>query len=317
MDAFQQRFAFHADRPLLGAFAVAACLAGGTATQNHAGIPRGVDGIRFAAGWNAGAPQQPDQTITALTAALAPSIAAPKGSKRPVPAINPPAPRLTVKPWAETPRAPASVPKAPIAAPVALAMPAAAPSVPDLSPAAVSLAEGAVPTVAVAELVTVQKVTAVAPGAVAKPLEPADVAEAPLALVTSPELRRFDLAKFNKAAPRPAKFAASRKSAPAAAAKAKTPDRLIDGVVYHHASVEVAGQSGGEIAVRIGPDMKPSVKLADLLGLVSAQMDPDTLARFQLASSAGDYVSFAALRSAGFDVKYNAAADSIAISVAP
>ncbi|MBS0474842.1 MAG: hypothetical protein JSR28_06805, partial [Proteobacteria bacterium] len=63
-----------------------------------------------------------------------------------------------------------------------------------------------------------------------------------------------------------------------------------------------------------GPDMKPSIKVADLLGLVSAQMDPDALARFSMASSAGEYVSFATLRNAGFDISYNAGTDSIAIS---
>lgn len=326
MDAFQHSFALGADRPLLGAFAIAACLAGGTATQNHAGVPRAVDVARFAGGWEAGAPRQPDRTISALAATLAPPAPA-----APISAVS----RVTVLPAPARParlvaahRIKAATPRR-MAAPAAAAPPVeriAALAVPvmaapvGINDSAAPLTDAAGPGVAVqpmTQLASVPAAAPVAPTAMVRTIEPAPAEPAPLQLVNSPELRRFDLARFNKAPSRPAKLAAARKASAPLAGKARTPDRLIDGVVYHHASVEVAGQSGGEIAVRIGPDMKPSVKVGDLLGLVSAQMDPDTLARFQLAGSASDYVSFAALRSAGFEVKYNAAADSIAISVAP
>lgn len=322
MDFMQHGFAIQADRPLLGAFALAACLAGGTATQNHAGVPRAVDTVRFASGWDAGAPRQPDRTITAMAATLAPPAAAPAvGAKRlEVSPVQPNHVHLT-KPITLKPAAVSPAPAAPAADRIAAlaVLPSTALPVIDTGPA--SLPDIVMPAAEPApqpQLAAAAPAAPVAPTATEKVVEAAPApAPAPLQLVTSPELRRFDLAKFDKAPPRAAKLAASRKSAATASAKARPADRLIDGVVYHHASVEVAGQAGGDIAVRIGPDMKPSVKVADLLGLVSAQMDPDTLARFQLASSASDYVSFATLRSAGFEVKYNAAADSIAISVAP
>lgn len=323
MDAIQLNFALHADRPLLGAFALAACLAGGTATQNHAGVPRSIDVARFAAGWEAGAPRQPDRTISALAATLAPpAAAAPPGAVSRVP-VQPAPARLAAaqRSMAAAPRRMAVPTSATPPVERAAALAAAAVAVPaGIKENAAPMTDAASPGVAaqpIADLAAVPVATPVAQTAMVRTIEPAPAEPAPLQLVDSPELRRFDLARFSKAPPRPAKLGAARKASAPLAGKTRTPDRLIDGVVYHHASVEVAGQSGGEIAVRIGPDMKPSVKVADLLGLVSAQIDPDTLARFQLAGSASEYVSFTALRSAGFEVKYNAAADSIAISVAP
>jgi hypothetical protein len=90
---------------------------------------------------------------------------------------------------------------------------------------------------------------------------------------------------------------------------------VVGNAVYHQVSVIVAGSDGKSADVRIGADMKPSIKVGDLLGLVSDRMDPDSAARFAAASSAGDYVSLATLRAAGFDVSYNAGTDSISISV--
>lgn len=323
MDIVHQTFAIQADRPLLGAFALAACLAGGTATQNHAGVPRAIDTARFGSGWAAGAPRQPDRAISAMAATLTPPAPARAFSapRVPVAAVAPEKPRLIRAVTSKQTTAARPAPKPAVERAAALALPASA-RIPASANSATPLPASVVPSIETAPTATLASVTApppVAMSAAVKTIEtvPAPMDSAPLQLVSSPELRRFDLAKFSSASPRPARLAASRKAASAPSAKARPADRLIDGVVYHHASVEVAGQAGGDIAVRIGPDMKPSVKVADLLGLVSAQMDPETLARFQLASSAGEYVSFAALRTAGFDVKYNAAADSIAISVAP
>ena len=322
MNALHQTFTIQADRPLLGTFALAACLAGATATQNHAGVPRAIGTARYAGGWEAGAPRQPDRTIAAMAATLVPAAAAkPIGTVRHAPLREHRRLAQPVKARDTKPIEPLPTSRSAAVRIADLALPSSAPLVVQVESAAplpgTAASIGAVPPPA--ELATVSASAAVPTTAVARTIDDAQpqTDSAPLKLVNSPEIRRFDLAKFTKAPPRAAKLAASRKPSANASAKARPADRLIDGVVYHHASVEVAGQAGGDIAVRIGPDMKPSVKVADLLGLVSAQMDPDALARFHLASSANDYVSFATLRSAGFEVKYNAAADSIAISVAP
>jgi hypothetical protein len=322
MDTFLPSFVLHADRPLLGACALAACLAGGTATQNLAGLPHPVDTARFAPGWDRGAPAAPDQTIRFLSAQLAPRPLALSAAAHRAVSPSAPAERATgalvraatrTALVARTSKA-RVLEQAPAAQPLAATAPLAETAI---GPAALVLSPPAIEPAAISQagLAAVVPPTQIPlSAAIQAPAVTPDEA-APLMLVNSPELRRFDLAKYKPVAPGPAKLVASRKASLSTSAKARTTDRLIDGVVYHQATILVAGQSGGEIAVRIGPDMKPSVKVADLLGLVSAQMDPDSLARFSTASSAGDYVSFAALRTAGFDVSYNAAADSIAISV--
>jgi len=138
---------------------------------------------------------------------------------------------------------------------------------------------------------------------------------APFKLVSSPELKRFDLARYRGSADRESVALAASTAKRAQSTEGRGATRLIDNTVYHDASVRIAGQEAGGISVRIGPDMQPSVKVGDLLGLVSTQMEPDELARFSAATSAGEYVSFSMLRSAGFSVDYNAAADSIAINL--
>ncbi|MDE2412618.1 MAG: hypothetical protein KGM18_12680 [Sphingomonadales bacterium] len=351
MDTFHPSFVVLADRPLLGAVALAACLAGGTATQSAdgiamAGVPTPVSGTKFAPGWEAGAPAAPGAVVEGLRSHLATTpqaavhlvgparhelapqprhLAIHTGPIAPVP-VSPVAALvpeiqapLTVAPLsvAQLPLTPVAVaPKsvAPVATPAALAASTPVVAVSSIAPLAPDLAATPAVEPSGVGLVGSAAVVAKVPlGTTIQTVAPPAADPAPLKLLSSPELRRFDLAAYRKPAPKSA-LAASRKGAAALSAKARTADRLVDDVVYHQSAISVAGHSAGSIAVRVGPDMKPSIKVADLLGLVSAQMDPDALARFSMASSAGEYVSFATLRNAGFNISYNAGTDSIAIS---
>lgn len=334
MDTLQPVHFLLPERPLLGAMAVVACLAGGTATRNMAATVLPLSSPAFAAGWNQGASHNPGASLAAvksgllatpaavpsalesrrmdvrpdvrLTAATRPSLSdnALTNKDKITAKVHQDAP--VILPAASTPTA--------LVAPVAMVAPLDTRA---LGPAAL-VPQGAAPSVAPAALVQpARQGTMPRPGDGAGPAARA-AADAPLKLLASPELKRFDLARYRGSVGREAaNLAASapKKSAAMAGQAAKPRARLIDGTVYHEATVRIAGQDSGGIAVRIGPDMKPSVKLGDLLGLVSAQMNPDDLARFSAAASAGDYVSFATLRSAGFTVDYNAAADTIAISL--
>ena len=145
----------------------------------------------------------------------------------------------------------------------------------------------------------------------------------PLRLINSPQLRKFDLARIHNPArtpaPAPAPALAPATAKPSQAGKlriAPVKDRLVGGVVYHQLAVTVAGSPAKALDVRIGADMIPSIRVGDLLGLVSDRMDPASAARFAAATSAGAYVSLATLRSSGFSVSYNAGSDSISISAA-
>ncbi|WP_296677988.1 hypothetical protein [Novosphingobium sp.] len=317
-------------RPTLGAVAFAACLAGGTSTQNMAGTPRPVDNATYAKGWQYGASRAPVVAVDVLRQQLtmAPSIApvARLASVAPKPDLRARIQRVVRDPVGFQPLAITSATINPLVAsapsvPAGLGSDLAISAEPAVTAAVIAnpaapIAEVAVP---IADLVNPVSTSAVgsAPAIAAYVPPPALVATpAPLKIVSSPELRHFDLAAFRKPAVKPGALAGSRKGA-VLAAKTSLKSRLVDDIIFRQTPVSIAGQSGGEITVRIGPDAKPSVKVADLLGLVSGRLDPDTMARFSLASSAGEYVSFATLRSAGFDVSYNAAYDSIAIGVTP
>ena len=138
----------------------------------------------------------------------------------------------------------------------------------------------------------------------------------PLRLINSPQLRKFDLARIHAPAQTPNAALARSAANPAQAGKVRgsgAKDKLVGDVVFHRVTVTVAGSSAKPLDVRIGADMKPSIKVGDLLGLVSDRMDPASANRFASAASAEEYVSLAALRAAGFSVSYNAATDSISI----
>ncbi|MFM5885852.1 MAG: hypothetical protein ACKOQ3_11125 [Novosphingobium sp.] len=342
MNTMEPTFMLLADRPLLGAVALAACLAGGSGSYGAirpelAGTPHKVDSAGFAPGWEKGAPTAPLAAVAGLQLRLAdlqpPRVSVAVPARRDlaevaeVPHITaraalrsrsvvPPVAVVAPRDAAATAQPIALAAALPAAAAPSAALPGALPlsvlPLPVEQPATADLAVAAVPLPAP---------LSAAPAATLVPAVQPAVDTAPLKIISTPELRRFDLASFRKPAARPAgktaRMAASGKGAAPTGTKARQVDRLVDDVLYHQTPIMVGGKASGDIAVRIGPDMKPSVKVADLLGLVSAQMDPDALARFTQAGSASEYVSFATLRSAGFEVSYNAAADSIAISAAP
>ena len=141
----------------------------------------------------------------------------------------------------------------------------------------------------------------------------------PLRLINSPQLRKFDLARIHAPARTPTASLSPATAKSGQAGKVRitgVKDRLVGGAVFHQVTVTVAGSSAKPLDVRIGADMKPSIKVGDLLGLVSDRMDPASAARFAAAASAGEYVSLARLRASGFNVSYNAATDSISIDAA-
>lgn len=317
MDAYHTTQFMLSDRPLLGVMVFATCLAGGTAVQNSAGATVPVSAPQFAPGWTASAPTNPVAALRAVQAPL-PPLPASKAANR---VRNSAALAVSARALPATGRklhhfAPQAAPtphiaQSPVVTPLVEVIqpePAAAPVAPLATPSAPApLANANALPLSAAPVATAATVAASVP-------QIAD--ERPLELVSTPELRKFDLARFSPSATakRTAKLAASH-AGPAKGAMAHKVDRLIDGVVFHQTAISFNGQSGGSLAVRVGPDMKPSIKVADLLGLVSDRLDPDAQARFSAASAAGEYVSFSALRTAGFDVSYSAGSDSIAISV--
>ena len=143
------------------------------------------------------------------------------------------------------------------------------------------------------------------------------VAAAPtVRLINSPELRKFDLARIHVPVRTPTAALARPAAKPAQVGKVRVTgakDKLVGDVVFHQVTVTVAGSPAKPLDVRIGADMKPSIRVGDLLGLVSDRMDPASAARFASAASADEYVSLAALRAAGFSISYNAGTDSISI----
>lgn len=137
-----------------------------------------------------------------------------------------------------------------------------------------------------------------------------------LGIIEASEVSNFDLGKVRGSAGGLTSSLAKVPSVPngnAAPTTGLQRDTVVGDALFHQVGLTVAGSSAQSVAVRIGDDMKPSIKVADLLGLVAAQLDPDSAARFTAAASAQDYVSLATLRDAGFTVTYNAAADSISI----
>ena len=148
--------------------------------------------------------------------------------------------------------------------------------------------------------------------------KPAPAAQ-PLHLINSPQLRKFDLARLHVPAGTSSAALARPVAKPVQAGKIRATgakDKLVGDVVFHRVTVTVAGSTAKPLDVRIGADMKPSIRVGDLLGLVADRMDPASANRFATAASADEYVSLAALRASGFNVSYNAGTDSISISAA-
>jgi hypothetical protein len=307
------------DRPLLGQMAIATVLVGGAAALSSAGIAVPVSKIDYTTGADRRAASPSTPALRIAAPAGLPAFAA-----MPAPRIDLPAPRAVLD-LAEF-AAPMSRPAA-VLAPDLVAAPAKeivlTPGPGQLAPLPLETpvtlivvpAQPAAPSAATASLAVAVPAVEAAPSVAAEQAPSA----VPFRLVNPPELRGFDLAQMG----------ALPKAVPAGFAKvaAKSPisgkveglgkkDTVVGDAVFHQVSVSVAGSDGTAIDVRIGADMKPSIKVGDLLALVADQMDPDSAARFAAASSAGDYVSLATLRAAGFDVAYNAGADRISISAA-
>ena len=141
------------------------------------------------------------------------------------------------------------------------------------------------------------------------------------------EVREFDLAKIGGAKSisddlaRPAGSAI----APAQAAGrvgnlskvSKIPDRIVGDYILHVAGLSLEGMPSGNLSVRIGMGGDLSVKLADLLLPVRDQMAPEAFQRLANSSAASEYVSFAQLRAAGFDIRYDAGSDRLMVSAQP
>ncbi|CDO36729.1 hypothetical protein [Novosphingobium sp. KN65.2] len=143
----------------------------------------------------------------------------------------------------------------------------------------------------------------------------------------SEEVRDFDLAKLTPAR-RPIRksgmatiqaqstgSAELARSRPEYATKvAKVPDRIVGDHILHVAGLSLEGMPAGSLTVRIGMTGDLSVKLADLLAPVKDQMAPETFDRLASSAAAADYVSFADLRAAGFDIHYDAGGDRLMVS---
>jgi hypothetical protein len=320
MDRIQAAGFVAADRPLLGQMAIATVLVGGAAALSSAGIAVPVNQVGFAKGWDERAPAAPrlveaarPAPILDLTRAMEirAAVVAPRGA---VALVDLPKISLARIELAATPRISVASTPSLVATPALADLPVA--------PTATALPALAIPSAPVAAPSTAPASLAV-PAAVSLP-EAAPLGdsmmlaagEPPMRLINPPELRGFDLAKLSSGAkPVPGFARPATKSAVTGKIEGLGKrDTVVGDAVYHQVSVIVAGIEGTSVDVKIGADMKPSIKVGDLLAMVSDRMDPDSAARFAAAGSAGDYVSLASLRAAGFDVSYNAGTDSISIS---
>lgn len=143
------------------------------------------------------------------------------------------------------------------------------------------------------------------------------------------EVREFDLARLASSDPvtpglarssAEALASATVKSAPrtrSLAQVAKVPDRVVGDHILHVAGLSLEGVPSGNLSVRIGMSGDLSVKLADLLAPVRDQMAPATFELLAGSAAAADYVSFAQLRAAGFDIRYDAGSDILMVSAQP
>jgi hypothetical protein len=330
MDRVQASSFLGTDRPLLGQMAIATVLVGSAAALSSAGIAVPVSHVGFNTDWDQKALDTPRFSPAPVLAEVPGNqrISLPKPAFAPLPVSAPvlrfdaaalgtgpapmtrieqaPPPALVVPSALQIVSEPGLVelPLAPVDAPVvALALPAGPLAAPGAAPAGLAV-PAAVPGPAIAP-----------PGEGTMPVSAAP----PFRLVNPPELRGFDLAKLsgpNRSVPAGFARPAAKSAVSGKVEGLGKKDTVVGDAVFHQVTVKVAGSDGTAIDVRIGADMKPSIKVGDLLGLVSDRMDPESAARFAAAASAADYVSLATLRAAGFEVSYNAGVDSISIGVA-
>jgi hypothetical protein len=91
--------------------------------------------------------------------------------------------------------------------------------------------------------------------------------------------------------------------------------QLTDGTIDYRIGARVNGGEPASLPLRISRDDQLSVKLGDLLALVRPQMDPALYACLAAARGADEYVTFAAIRSSGIDIRYDAARDQLLLGV--
>ncbi|GGB86273.1 hypothetical protein GCM10011494_00720 [Novosphingobium endophyticum] len=149
----------------------------------------------------------------------------------------------------------------------------------------------------------------------------------PFSLSSAPEeVRKFDLARIGPGNPEAKSLARASANALAATAGrssprtpdlprvARVPDRIVGDHIIHVAALSLEGVPSGNLSVRIGMSGDLSVRLSDLLAPVRTQMAPDTFERMAGSTAASEYVSFADLRAAGFDIRYEAGGDRLMVS---
>lgn len=334
MDAFQFSYP-GAERPLLGRVIVAVCLVGGVSVpvgqnQNvfamqsnleHAWIQPGVMGspvtlaVRPSYG-NA----RPDRLVAGPAAHPVHSTA--NAAKLVTPArspTNPAGDRYSYVVRIELPPAMSSAapirqhPAELVVAPAEKSKMASGPALPE----AIAPGSAAIIRVAVPETRDLIRQAGMAQPLAIEASKPQairfETVSAPSELLAA----RFDLASLPASRlveTSPSKLAAM--SARRASRAGVLKDAVSGEFVFHTAALRVGDGPSGTIAIRIGPDSKPSVKVSDLLAKVAASMDAGLYAHLSASTSAAEYVGFTKLRDAGFDVSYDPVADQLKVSVA-
>lgn len=159
----------------------------------------------------------------------------------------------------------------------------------------------------------------------ARPISASATDSQPLGLFSgAKEVQEFDLAQLGGPKSISGDLARSVGNAIAAAKPArrigdlpkalKVPDRVVGDYILHVAGLSLDGMASGNLTVRIGMGGDLSIKLADLLVPVQDQIAPEAFQRLTNSHAASEYVSFAQLRGAGFDIRYDPGSDRLTVS---
>jgi hypothetical protein len=218
------------------------------------------------------------------------------------------------------------VPVAAMAKPVVSALVQTAPSAP--APTATPIVADPLPVSAEpAELAVPQIAAAAAPGPVALALAEDKAEPTKLAFVSEPMVQQAPVTAPVTAMAKPIASALAQPAPSVAVAKTRTPRaaplggtvasnfQLTDGTIDYRIGARVNGGEPASLALRITRNDQLSVKLGDLLGLVKPQMDPALYAYLAASRGAEEYVSFAAIRASGIDIRYDAARDQLLLGV--
>lgn len=90
--------------------------------------------------------------------------------------------------------------------------------------------------------------------------------------------------------------------------------RVNDSAIEFDIAVQLDGNLAGSVPLKIGSDRNVSVQLTELLALLRDRMDPQLLEWLSSAYSVNSHISFDQLRSAGIDVRYDAANDIVVMA---